>query len=412
MDYLLELSMAAKRVMSSSKVSGFDSISASLFVENQASIVADETEDQSSSERKAVKLNEESEKLSSGQLVYLLQNSFGKHLNNELKDLKNDRVSGTLSPSLGNISSSCVKKFSERAKSSLGYNAVLSPQQMETDGEKMENFLPILNPDCCKISELDLGESGVQANNPLDDMAVFAPISENCSLPEVVLDSSAVPETVTQTSLEMSRVNPYEIQNATLDHRVINNIPTQLCQGAAESEVSPFDGSNSHATKEEEATAVVCYNPENISVPDLCPVASFKLAPLVNVNQSQQAWNSHISVLQKHCQESTWNLMAPAFYPQSHCFVTPIAFSPGHWQPTSNYRTFGKVNAPQESSQCWDIYSSLVKTLGNKDESPKTNLSQVRQLSPSHMRRKMPFAGHVLVLLRGVPGSGKSYLAR
>ncbi|KAL8207492.1 UNVERIFIED_CONTAM: hypothetical protein K2H54_057086, partial [Gekko kuhli] len=409
MDYLLELSTAAKRVTSLSEVSGFDSISASLFVENQPSIVTNETEDQSSSEIKTVKLNEESENFSSsGELIYLLHNSFGKHyLSSELKDLKNDQVSGSLSPALGNSSSSCVKTLSECAMSSLGYNAVLSSQQMEADSEKVENFLPTLNPDYYKISEPVLRKSGVQ-----DDVAIFAQIPENCSLPEVVLDSSAVPETITQTSMEMCCANPDEIQNAVLDHTVINGMPTQLCQGVAEPEVGAFDNSSSHATKEEENTAVVCYDPKNISVPDLCPASSFKLAPLVNVDQSQQAWNPHISVLQKHCHESTWNLMAPAFYPQSYSFVTPVAFSPEHWRSTSNYRTFGKIEAPQESSQCWNIYSSLVNTLGNKEESQKTNLSQVHQLSVSHMRRKTPFVGHVLVLLRGVPGSGKSYLAR
>ncbi|XP_077157847.1 NEDD4-binding protein 2 isoform X2 [Paroedura picta] len=414
MDYLLELSMAAKRVMSSSEVSGFDSISASLFVEDQPSVVANETEDQSSSEIRSVKLNEELEKFSSsGELVYLLRNSFGKrYLSSELKDLKNDQVSGILSPALGNSSSSCAKKLSECAESNLGYNAVLSSQQMETDSENMENFLFTLNPGYYKTSESVLGKCSVQANNPLDDMANFAQIPENCSLPEVVLDSNVVPEAITETNVKVSRANPDEIQNAILDYTVINGMPTDLCQGVAESKVNALVSSSSHATKEEESTAVVCYNPKNISVPDLCPVTSFKLDPLVNIDQSQQAWNSHISVLQKHCQESTWNLMAPAFYPQSHSFVTPVAFSPGHWRPTTNYRTFGKLDTPEESSQCWDIYSSLVKHRGNKDERQTTNVSQIRQLSISHMRRKTPFVGHVLVLLRGVPGSGKSYLAR
>nr|XP_056711819.1 NEDD4-binding protein 2 [Euleptes europaea] len=414
MDYLLELSTAAKRVTSSSKVSGFDSISASLFVENQPSVVANETEDQNSSEIKTVKWNDELEKFqSSGELVYLLHNSFEEHyLNSELKDLKNDQVSGTLYAALDIGGSSCVKKLSECAKSSLGYNAVVSSQQMEADNEKMENFLPALNPDYYKISEPALGKSNIQANNPLDDMAIFAQIPENCSLPEVVLDSNAVPETITQASVEASFVNPDEIQNAVLDRTVIHRMPTQLCQGISKSEVSAFDSSGSCDTKKKENAAVVCYDPKNISVPDLCPVASFQLPPLVNVDQSQQAWNSHISVLQKHCQESAWNLMAPAFYPQSHSFVTPVAISPGHWRPTSNYRTFGKIDSSQESSRCWSIYSSLVKTLGNNDESQNTSLSQVHQLSVSPVRRKTPFADHVLVLLRGVPGSGKSYLAR
>ncbi|XP_054845583.1 NEDD4-binding protein 2 isoform X2 [Eublepharis macularius] len=395
MDYLLELSTAAKRVTSSSEVSGFDSISALLYAENQPTTVANEEEDQSSSEIKTVKLSEESEKLSSSkELVCFLHNSLERHyFNSEWKDLKIDQISGNLCPALDNSSSS-VKNLPECAKSSLGFNAVTqTSQQMEANSEKMENFLPALNPDYYKISEPVLGKFSIRTNGPLEDVAIFAQVPENCRLPEVLSDSSAVPEATTQANVEVFCANPGKIQNAVLNPTVITG-----------SETSAFDRSSSHDTKKQENVAVVCYDPKTTAVPDLCPISSFKLAPLVNVDQTQHAWNSRISVLQKHCQESTWNLMAPAFYPQSHSFVTPVAISPGYWKPASNYRTFGKV-----SSQCWDINSSLVKTSGNKDGS---QMHQVPQLPVCHRRRKTPFAGLMLVLLRGVPGSGKSYLAR
>ncbi|KAI1238256.1 hypothetical protein IHE44_0012974, partial [Lamprotornis superbus] len=63
-------------------------------------------------------------------------------------------------------------------------------------------------------------------------------------------------------------------------------------------------------------------------------------------------------------------------------------------------------------SNAWDGNPSL-KVWGNQDRNSKLNLSQAQQPRVCHMmRKKMQLIGPVLVLLRGVPGSGKSYLAR
>ncbi|XP_066487945.1 NEDD4-binding protein 2 isoform X2 [Tiliqua scincoides] len=239
MDYLLELSTAAKGVTFSSGISGFDSISASLVGENQPTSVANEIEGQSSAALKFVKSNEElATSLSSEKLIYLLQNSSEKHnLNSELRDSKNDHISGS----------------------------------------------------------------------------------------------------------------------------------------------------------------------------------RFNLAPFENVNPMPAETGQYFSMLQKHSQEPTWNLMAPSFYPQStnHSFVTPVAVNPAKWSPASNYKSFANVCSPQAITQPRDSNSSLQKTWGKKDGNQKLNLSQVHQLPVCRMmRRKTPLLGHVLVLLRGVPGSGKSYLAR
>uniref|UniRef100_A0A670JBY5 NEDD4 binding protein 2 n=1 Tax=Podarcis muralis TaxID=64176 RepID=A0A670JBY5_PODMU len=372
MDYLLELSTAAKGITSSPHVSGFDSISASLVGENQPSCVTNEIEGQRSAAIKNVKSSEESEKSSSSEeLVFLPCHPFEKYnLNSEMKDSKNDHISGNLSLALDHGSSDQVKELSGCAESCLGYNTVLSLQKKETDSEKLETSTS-LNPDCDKPSEVVCGKSGIQTN----DVDIFAQIPENCNLPEVVLDSGAVPEVV-------------------LDLTTLNDVSAQHCQGIAEFQNSVVDNS-----------LTVCNNYYNTSVPDLCAESTFKLTPFTNVDQSQQMWNSQFSVLQKQSQECTWNLMAPVFYPQnaSHSFVTPVAVSPGKWRPASNSRSLGKIYSSQTTSQSWDSKSSL----------PKMDISQVHQLPVCHMmRRKIPLAGHVLVLLRGVPGSGKSHLAR
>ncbi|XP_033017124.1 NEDD4-binding protein 2 isoform X2 [Lacerta agilis] len=385
MDYLLELSTAAKGITSSSHVSGFDSISASLVGENQTSCVTNEIEGQSSAAIKNVKSSEESEKSSSSEeLVFLQCHPFEKYnLNSEKKDSKNDHISGNLSLALDYGSSDQVKELSGCAESCFGYNTVLSLQKKETDSEKLETSTP-LNPDCDKPSEVVYGKSDIQTN----DVDIFAQIPENCYLPEVVLDSGAVPEVV-------------------LDLTTLNDMSAQHCQGIAEFQNTVLDNSSScsHKTEKQGNTVTVCNNYYNTSVPDLCAESAFKLTPFTNVDQSQQMWNSQFSVLQKEPQECTWNLMAPVFYPQnaSHSFVTPVAFSPGKWRPASNSRSLGKIYSSQTTSQSWDSKSSL----------PKTDISQVHQLPVCHMmRRKIPLAGHVLVLLRGVPGSGKSHLAR
>lgn len=418
MDYLLELSTAAKGVTFSSEISGFDSISASLVGENQSTMIANEVGGQNSAgiEFKSMKSNEElATSLSSEELIYLLQNSSEKHnLNSEPRDSKNDRISGNLSLTLDHNSSDCFKELSEYADSSFCYSAVTS-QQLKADNERLEAVSTALNPDYHKISEKVFRKSIIQTNS-LNDVDTFAQNPDNCILPEVVLDSGAIPEVIIPANTEVSCTNPDQIQNVS-DFSTIDGVPVQLSQRLAKPETSAADNfsCSSLLAEKQENSAATGNNSKSISVPDLCPGSTFNLAPFENVNPMPAETGQHFSMVHKHSQEPIWNLMAPAFYPQStnHSFVTPVAVNPGKWSPASNYKNLVNVYSPQATTQPWDSNSSLQKIWAKKDGSQKLDLSPVRQLPVCRMmRRKIPLIGHVLVLLRGVPGSGKSYLAR
>ncbi|XP_042324052.1 NEDD4-binding protein 2 isoform X2 [Sceloporus undulatus] len=409
MDYLLELSTAAKEI--TSEVSGFDSISTSLVGENQ---LCSETEGQSSTAIKTVSSSKESEKsLSSEELFYLLHDSLEEHnVDSEMKDSENNHISGNLSLAFYYNSSDCVKESSQNAESISGYNATLSSQQMETDSEKLESTFALLNPDYYKSSELICRKPSVQTKDgPLDETDIFAPVPERYSLPAVVLDSGAVPEDITLANMEVSDTDPSQTHNVFLDLTTVNGTPTQQCQGLGECETGTSDSFNSQSTENQEHANATYHSPKNAAVPDLCAGSSLTLTPFTNVDPSQQPWNSEFSVIQKHSWEP---IFYPSFYPQttSHSFVTPVAISPGKWRPASDFRSLRKICSSQAFPQSWGS-SYVPEVLENKDGSQKMNFSQRHQLPGCHSaRRKTIFAGHVLVLLRGVPGSGKSYLAR
>ncbi|XP_029802842.1 NEDD4-binding protein 2 isoform X3 [Suricata suricatta] len=97
-----------------------------------------------------------------------------------------------------------------------------------------------------------------------------------------------------------------------------------------------------------------------------------------------------------------WNPMIPAFdlFQGNHGFVAPVVTTATHWRPV-NY-TF----PPPIIS-----HTSPTKVWRNKEG---TSAYQVQETPLSQVVRKKTssYIGLVLVLLRGLPGSGKSYLAR
>ncbi|XP_004579198.2 NEDD4-binding protein 2 isoform X1 [Ochotona princeps] len=97
-----------------------------------------------------------------------------------------------------------------------------------------------------------------------------------------------------------------------------------------------------------------------------------------------------------------WNPMIPAFdlFQGNHGFVAPVVPTAAHWRPV-NYTSF----PPSVIS-----HSSPTKVWRSKEG---TGAYQVQEAPVSQVaRKKTSYVGLVLVLLRGLPGSGKSYLAR
>ncbi|XP_049742892.1 NEDD4-binding protein 2 isoform X2 [Elephas maximus indicus] len=97
-----------------------------------------------------------------------------------------------------------------------------------------------------------------------------------------------------------------------------------------------------------------------------------------------------------------WSPVVPAFDPiqGSHGFVTPVVTTAAHWRPISY--TFP---SPVIS------HTSQTKVWRNKEG---TSAYQIQEspVSQAVRKKKTSYVGLVLVLLRGLPGSGKSFLAR
>lgn len=97
-----------------------------------------------------------------------------------------------------------------------------------------------------------------------------------------------------------------------------------------------------------------------------------------------------------------WNPMIPAFdlFQGNHGFVAPVVTTAAHWRPV-NYTFPPSIISHPSPTKIWR----------NKEG---TSAYQVQETPVSQTVRKKTtsYVGLVLVLLRGLPGSGKSYLAR
>ncbi|KAM9143048.1 NEDD4-binding protein 2 isoform 2-T6 [Pangshura tecta] len=420
MDCLLELSTAAKGV-ASSNVSGFDSIASSLSFVNQQSSVANEIVGKSCAKEDIVNFKEESEKMASPdiqlteELDSLIQTAFEKYsLRDKLYDSTNDIITGKQPVTLDQSNSNGINEFPEREKSSLGFNVLLSLQQAETENEKLENFSSVLISEGHKSSQPAVSKSSIQTKDSSSaDMDIFAQVSVRSSLPEINTDNA--PEVIKTTNLEVACRNLDQSQNIVSDHGSLN-ASGHFFQGLGEAGTTASGNSSSKCLEQQEGVKALCSSQKSIILPEVFESlegSSFKSPQLADV---QQGWNLHFSSPPQHPPQPPWNPMAPVFYPSggSHSFVIPVAISPGQWRPVSDYRTHGKGMPfpPPVVSHVWDS-KACPKVWENQDGILKMNLSQVHQppICPV-MRKKTHLVGQVLVLLRGVPGSGKSFLAR
>ncbi|NWV65551.1 N4BP2 protein, partial [Malurus elegans] len=405
MDHLLELSTHAKGV-TSSKTWSFDLAASSLPLANQERTVAVERMGESTAAHRnsgaavekvlspGVQLTEE--------LDSLIENAFQScSLSDELPNSANHQMVHQYP-----VEHDGFTVFPEWEKSDSVCNVLLFPEQAETHNEVLE--------DCCSqppVSQLSIQTSSMAAS---DTFAQRLEVSDSL---QIHVQHDVASEVYKQSNGEIPCENSDQTQGTVLDQSSVTAASGWCSQTPAELGAVPGDPkSRCLGQREDAVTSFSSY--QSASLPEASiPLepSSFKTQKPVDTPQTQQDYNLNFSTPSGQSQQH-WNLMAPVFYPSSgsHSFVIPVAASPGQWRPLSDCRTSEKglfLSSPVVSN-AWDGNPSL-KVWGNQDRNSKLNLSQAQQPRICHMmRKKMHLIGQVLVLLRGVPGSGKSYLAR
>uniref|UniRef100_A0A8B9EYC1 NEDD4 binding protein 2 n=1 Tax=Amazona collaria TaxID=241587 RepID=A0A8B9EYC1_9PSIT len=407
MDYLLDLSTHAEGV-GSSKTLGFDTVAPSLVPVNQQRSVANErrwesTAEQSNSEDGIEEVLSNDVQLTE-ELDSLIENSFQRYsLSEELPNSANDQIVPKHS-----VEHDGFNEFPEWEKSFSGCSLLPFRQQTGTNNEVLENF-------CC--SQPPVSQLSVHTGSPAAS-DTSAQTQEDSDLSEIHTQHDVASEVYKQPSGEIPCGNFDQTQDTVLDQKSVTAASGESSQRPLELEVAVPGNPNSRCLEQHEEVVTAFDSHQSTSLPEAyisLETSSFKTPEPVDLQQNQQGYNLNFSPLS--CQpQQHWNLMAPVFYPSSgsHSFVTPVVVSPGQWRPVSDYRTSEKEHyfSSPVVSNTWDSSPSL-KVQENQDRNSKLNLSQTQQSPVCHMMRKrMHLIGQVLVLLRGVPGSGKSYLAR
>ncbi|NWV09075.1 N4BP2 protein, partial [Ptilonorhynchus violaceus] len=407
MDHLLELSTHAKGV-ASSKYFGFDSAASSLPLVNQQRSVANERMGQSTAEHSnsgaamekvlspGVQLTEE--------LDSLIENACQSYsLSDELLNSANDRITHKHP-----VEHDSFTEFPEWEKYDSVCNALFFSRQAETNNEVLENF-------CCSqppVSQVSIQTSSLAASD------TSAQIREDSDLLGIYIQHDVASEVYKQSNGEISCESSDQMQDTVLDQSSVTAASGGSSQRPMELGVAVTEDPNSRCLEQHEDAVTAFSSSQSASLPEAyisLETSSSKTQKPADIQQTQQGYNLNFSTPSGQSQQH-WNLMAPVFYPSSgsHSFVIPVAASPGQWRPVSDCRTSEKglfLSSPVVSN-AWDGNPSL-KVWGNQDRNSKLNLSQAQQPRICHMmRKKMHLIGQVLVLLRGVPGSGKSYLAR
>ncbi|XP_041258441.1 NEDD4-binding protein 2 isoform X2 [Onychostruthus taczanowskii] len=408
MDHLLELSTHAKGA-ASSKTLGFDLAASSLPHVNQQRSIANErmgegTAAHSYSGAAVDKVLSPGVQLT-GELDSLLENAFQNYSLSEesLPNSANDQIVHEHP-----VEQDGFTKFPEWEKPDSVCDVLLFPQQAETNNEVLENF-------CCSqppVSQLSIQTSPPSASDS------FAEILEDSDMLETHVQHDVASEVYKLSNGEISCENSDQTQDTVLDQSSVTAASCGSSQRPMALGVAVSGDPNSRCLEQQEDAVIAFSSYQSASLPEayISPeTSSFKTQKPADIQQIQQGYNLNFPTPSGQSQQH-WNIMAPVFYPssRSHSFVIPVAPSPGQWRPVSDCRASEKglfLSSPVVSN-AWDGSSSL-KVWGNQDRNSKLSLPQAQQPRVCHMmRKKMQLIGQVLVLLRGVPGSGKSYLAR
>lgn len=406
MDHLLELSTHAKGV-ASSKTLAFDLAASSLPLVNQQRAFASERMREGTAAHSysgaAIENVLSSGVQLTGELDSLLETAFQSYsLSEELPDSADDQIAHEHP-----VEHDGFTEFPEWENSDSVCNVLLFPQQAETNNEVLENF-------CC--SQPPASQLSIQIGSP-SASASFAQILKESDLLEIDVQHDVASEVYKLSNGEIPCENSDQTQDTVLDQSSVTAASCGSSQRPLEHGVAVTGDPNSRCLEQHEDAVTAFDSQQSTFLPEMYnsnETSSFKIQRPADTQQTQQGYNLNFSMPSDQSQH--WNLMAPVFYPSSgsHSFVIPVAASPEQWRRISDYRTSEKglfLSSPVVSN-AWDGNRSL-KVWGNQDKNSKLNLSQAQQPRVCHMmRKKMQLIGQVLVLLRGVPGSGKSYLAR
>ncbi|XP_020847025.1 NEDD4-binding protein 2 isoform X2 [Phascolarctos cinereus] len=218
-------------------------------------------------------------------------------------------------------------------------------------------------------------------------------------------------------------VNPRQTQNALSDAQKFGCQPSQACVRLGTNELRTAVNPIVQISDQTEDGVGTCGDQNGVSVPDLFAQSkAFGFKPQNHAELPPQGSDFSFCpgmpplppppVLP----QTSWNPMASAFEPFQgiRSFLAPVAASPQPVIPVFDYCEPGRVCAslpPPVLFGTWDRNASLPMPMAwrNQDGNPY----QVQEPPASHtVRRKTPYVGQTLVLLRGLPGSGKSFLAR
>uniref|UniRef100_A0A8C3P2C9 NEDD4 binding protein 2 n=1 Tax=Cyanoderma ruficeps TaxID=181631 RepID=A0A8C3P2C9_9PASS len=403
MDHLLELSTHAKGV-ASSKTLAFDLAASSLPLVNQQRAAANERMGEGTAAHSysgaAIEVLSPGVQLT-GELDSLLETAFQSYsLSEELPDSADDQIAHEHL-----VEHDGFTEFPEWEKSDSVCNVLLFPQEAEANNEVLENF-------CC--SQPPVSQLSTQTSSPSASDS-FAQILKDSDLLEIDVQHDVASEVYKLSNGEVLCENSDRTQDTVLDQSSVTAASCGSSQRPVEHGVAVTGDPNSRCLEQHEDAVTAFNSQQSASLPEAYlsnETPSFKVQTTAD---TQQGYNLNFSTPSSQSQQH-WNLMAPVFYPSSgsHSFVIPVAASPEQWRCVSDCRTLEKglfFSSPVVSN-AWDGNPSL-KVWGNQDKNSKLNLSQAQQPRVCHMmRKKMQLIGQVLVLLRGVPGSGKSYLAR
>ncbi|XP_019496375.1 PREDICTED: NEDD4-binding protein 2 isoform X3 [Hipposideros armiger] len=269
-------------------------------------------------------------------------------------------------------------------------STILSTQNMDLNSENLENSASTLSSNPLTSHSVSNESKSFIKNNTLEDSLLSSSLNvvkdavggcSNLSQREKeLLESECVEAQLPQAPVDLDASEPHASLNLTVQNLGLGLLSTGRDQKSA-STPDVFVPSEEFNFKQHKHSELP---PKGKDV-NYCPV----LTPLP-------------LLLPPPPPPPMWNPMIPAFdlFQGNHGFVAPVVTTAAHWRPV-NYSFPTPVISHPSSTKVWR----------NKEG---TSAYQIQETPVAQVVRKKTssYVGLVLVLLRGLPGSGKSFLAR